>query len=125
MTDLDRLDAPAADRFEDRVTRHAYLEFKRHDERGCHCTKAPLCAPHGASEWAGGEPDICVPHDHPEHDCPAVRERDEVREALDGINWDDIRHGSPVSDYWKGWNDGITKAAGHLRAALQRKDGAS
>ena len=54
----------------------------------------------------------------------AVRERDELRAAIDGLDWDDIRHGSPVSDYWTGWNDGITKAAGHLRDALHREAGA-
>ena len=31
------------------------------------------------------------------------------------LDFDDIRHGSPGTDYWRGWNDGINKAEEYLR----------
>lgn len=39
-------------------------EYKQHLERGCACERWPDCEPHGAKEFGGGEPDICLQHPH-------------------------------------------------------------
>ena len=30
----------------------------------CACPDKPRCALHGTTEWGGGEPDVCQPHEH-------------------------------------------------------------
>jgi hypothetical protein len=57
--------------------------ISRHD---CRCSSRPFCLAHGASEWGGGEPDICAPHGHerPE-ETPTPIDVDLLAQAMAGL----------------------------------------